>query len=143
MNDSILEQKLHVFNNYLRFENKASNALLEFNTVDITNELQFLKWLVKYEALHYDLILLHPDTVSNEEMSTGIIKLSEDVNFHFKTALLQNCIGVEYVFDTYYYEKLNKYNTTPKERLEKQTPFDDDIHDTLSLKYHLEKRGVN
>ncbi len=143
MDKAFLRQKLDDFNNFLELEEKASNALNEFSSVHTPNELQLIKWLVKYEYLHNQLILMHPDTVSEEAMKTGIIKLSgEDSNFHFKTALLQNCIDVEDIFDTYYYEKLNKYNTTPEDVLENQSPFDDEYQKTSSLKYHLEKRGI-
>lgn len=138
----IFSQKLQDFNNFLNLEKHALNALVEFGAVEKSNELQFFKWLVKYEELHFDLILLHPDTVSEEAIKTGVIKLSDDSKFHFKTYILKNCIDLEEIFDTCYYEKLNKYDTTPEDHLEKQTPFDENYQQTSSLKYHLGKQNI-
>jgi len=123
-------------------EDKALNALQQFKTLNINNELELLKWLVNHENLQYQLILLHPNIVPEEALITGKIKLYNDFNIYFKKELLQNCINLEAIFDNYYYDKLNKYDTTPPEQSANQTPFDDDFEDTSSLKYHLEKRGI-
>lgn len=123
-------------------EEEASIALKEFSLVNLEEEIQILKWLVKFEYLHYKLILLHPNIVSEESLQSGKIILYKDFTVYFKTKILKNCIDLQELFDKYYYEKLNKYSTRTQEEQENQTPFDVDYEKTSSLKYHLEKRGV-
>jgi len=123
-------------------EEEAAIALEEFKSVNLEEEIQLLKWLVKYEYLYYKLILLHPNIVSEESLKSGKIILYKDFNVYFKTEILQNCIDLQELIDNYYYEKLNKYNTLSNEDQEKEIPFDDAYEKTSSLKYHLEKRGI-
>ena len=75
-------------------------------------------------------------------MKSGKIILYKDFTIYFKTEMLKNCISLEELFDKYYYEKLNKYNTLSKEEQDNQIPFDDDYEKTSSLKYHLQIRGI-
>ncbi|OYX83789.1 MAG: hypothetical protein B7Y83_10325 [Flavobacteriales bacterium 32-34-25] len=127
---------------FIIIEEEASFALEEFSSVNLNEEIQLLKWLVKFEHLQYNLILLHPNIVSEESINSGIINLHQDFKIYFKTEILKNCIGLEELFDKYYYEKLNKYNTLSKEEQENQIPFDDDYEKNSSLKYHLQIRGI-
>ena len=127
---------------FIMIEDEALIALKEFSLVNLEEEIQILKWLVKFEYFHYNLILLRPDTVSEESLQSGKIILYKDFTVYFKTEILINCINLEELFDKHYYEKLNKYNTLSQEEQEKQMPFDDDYQNTSSLKYHLEKRGI-
>lgn len=127
---------------FLLIEEEASIALQEFASVNVDDEITVLRWLVKFEHLHYKLILLHPNIVSEESMKSGKIILYKDFTIYFKTEMLKNCISLEELFDKYYYEKLNKYNTLSQEEQENQIPFDDNYENTSSLKYHLEKRGI-
>ena len=129
-------------NEFLKLEEDASIALIEFKKVNLKQEIQILNWLVKYEYLYYELILLHPNIISKNAISTGREKLSGGVNTYFNIEILRNCIDLESILDKYYYEMLNKYTTLTAEENEKQTPFDDDFDDMNSLKYHLEKRGI-
>jgi len=128
---------------FLLLNDTASVALQEFKLVDLTDEIQLLRWLVKYENLHDDFIFLHPDIVPEEALKSRRVNLYDDFNIYFKTDLLQNCIDVEVCFDRYYYEKLNKYKTYSKEEEENKTPFDDDSNDFTSLKHQLEQRGIS
>lgn len=127
---------------FIKIEEEASFALEEFNSVNLNEEIQLLKWMVKFEHLQYDLILLHPNVVSEGSINSGTINLHQDFNIYFKTEILKNCIGLEELFDKYYYEKLNKYNTLSKEDQEKEIPFDEDYEKTSSLKNHLKIRGL-
>ena len=127
---------------FILLEDEASIALKEFSLVNLEEEIQILKWFVKFEYLHYNLILLHPDTVSEESLQSGKIVLYKDFAVYFKTEILINCINLEELFEKHYYEKLNKYNTLSQEEQEKQMPFDNNYENTSSLKYHLEKRGI-
>jgi hypothetical protein len=127
---------------FLLIEKEASIALQEFASVNVEDEMTVLRWLVKFEHFHYKLILLHPNVVSEGSINSGRTNLHQDFNIYFKTEILKNCIGLEEVFDKYYYEKLNKYNTLSKEEQDNQIPFDDDYEKTSSLKYHLEIRGL-
>ena len=127
---------------FIKIEEEASFALEEFSSVNLNEEIQLLKWLVKFEHIQYNLILLHPNIVSEGSINSGIINLHPDFNIYFKTEILKNCISLEELFDKYYYEKLNKYNTLSKEEQDNQIPFDDDYEKTSSLKYHLQIRGI-
>ena len=123
-------------------EEEAAFCLEEFKSVNLEEEIQILKWLVKFEYLYYKLILLHPNIVSEESLVSGKIKLYKDFNVYFQIEILKNCISLQELFDKYYYEKLNKYNTQSQEEQENQIPFDDDYEKMSSLKYHLEIRGI-
>jgi hypothetical protein len=127
---------------FLIIENEAKIAIDEFKYINLDNEIDLLKWLVKYEHLYYELILLCANIVTEESLQTGNSLLHQDYTVYFKTNILQNCIDLQELIDKYYYEKLNKYNTLSQEEQENQIPFDDDYEHTSSLKYHLEKRGI-
>lgn len=127
---------------FLIIENEAKIAIDEFKYINLDNEIDLLKWLVKYEHLYYELILLCANIVTEESLQTGNSLLHKDYTVYFKTNILQNCIDLQELIDNHYNEKLNKYNTLTQEEQENQIPFDDDYENTSSLKYHLEKRGI-
>lgn len=127
---------------FLMIENEAKIAIDEFKYINLDNEIDLLKWLVKYEHLYYELILLCANIVTEESLQTGNSLLHKDYTVYFKTNILQNCIDLQELLEKHYYEKLNKYNTLSQEEKENQMPFDDDYEDASSLKYHLEKRGI-
>jgi hypothetical protein len=117
-------------------------AIDEFKSINLNNEIDLLKWLVKFEHLYYELILLHANIVTEESLQTGNSVLHKDYTAYFKIDILRNCIDLQELIDKHYYDKLNKYNTLSKEEQENQMPFDDDYENISSLKYHLEKRGI-
>lgn len=127
---------------FLIIENEAKIAIDEFKYINLDNEIDLLKWLVKYEHLYYELILLCANIVTEESLQTGNSLLHQDYTVYFKTNILQNCIDLQELIDKHYYEKLNKYNTLSQEEQENQIPFDDDYDKTSSLKYHLQIRGI-
>lgn len=117
-------------------------AIDEFKSINLDCEIDLLKWLVKYEHLYYELILLCGNIINEESIERGNSLLHQDYTVYFKTKILQNRIDLQELMDKYYYKKLNKYNTLSKEEQENQIPYDNNYEDTLSLKYHLEKRGI-
>ena len=127
---------------FLMIENEAKIAIDEFKYINLDNEIDLLKWLVKYEHLYYELILLCANIVTEESLQTGNCVLHKDHTVYFKTNILQNCIDLQELLEKHYYEKLNKYNTLSQEEQENQMPFDDDYEKTSSLKYHLQIRGI-
>ena len=127
---------------FLIIENEAKIAINEFKYINLDNEIDLLKWLVKYEHLYYELILLCANIVTEESLQTGNCVLHKDHTVYFKTNILQNCIDLQELLEKHYYEKLNKYNTLSQEEQENQMPFDDDYEDASSLKYHLQIRGI-
>ena len=127
---------------FLIIENEAKIAIDEFKYINLDNEIDLLKWLVKYEHLYYELILLCANIVTEESLQTGNCVLHKDHTVYFKTNILQNCIDLQELLEKHYYEKLNKYNTLSQEEQENQMPFDDDYEDASSLKYHLQIRGI-
>ena len=127
---------------FLMIENEAKIAIDEFKYINLDNEIDLLKWLVKYEHLYYELILLCANIVTEESLQTGNSLLHKDYTVYFKTNILQNCIDLQELLEKHYYEKLNKYNTLSQEEQENQIPFDDDYEKTSSLKYHLQIRGI-
>jgi len=132
---------LSKINDFFNLEEACFNALQVYLNNDMTIEIQFLKWLVEYEALHYNLILLHPNIISETELKSGEINLFYDLNRYFIKDTLKCCISVEKIYDTFYYDKLNKYkieNNNTKD----VSPFDDEFDDYISLGYHLEKRNL-
>jgi hypothetical protein len=137
-----LYSRIYEIYKFLEIENEAKIGVNEFKSIDVNNEVDLLKWLVKYEHLYYELLLLCANIVTEESLQTGNSILHKDYNIYFKTDILKNCIELEELIDKHYNEKLNKYNTLTKEEQENKMPFDDDYEDTSSLKYHLEKRGI-
>ena len=135
-------QHINEIYQFLIIEEEASFALEEFKSVNLNEEIQLLKWLVKYEHLYYELILLCANIVTEESLQTGNSLLHKDYTVYFKTNILQNCIDLQELIDKHYYEKLNKYNTLSQEEQENQIPFDDDYEKASSLKYHLQIRGI-
>lgn len=127
---------------FLIIENEAKKAIDEFKFINLDNEIDLLKWLVKYEHFYYELILLCANIITEESLQTGNSILHQDYTVYFKTNILQNCIDLQGLIDKHYNEKLNKYNTLSQEEQENQIPFDDNYQDISSLKYHLEKRGI-
>jgi hypothetical protein len=137
-----LYSRIYEIYKFLEIENEAKIGVDEFKSIDINNEIDLLKWLVKYEHLYYELLLLCANIVTEESLQTGNSILHKDYNIYFKTDILKNCIDLEELIDKYYNEKLNKYNTLSPEEQENQMPFDDDYERTSSLKYHLQIRGI-
>jgi len=127
---------------FLIIENEANIAIDEYKFINLNNEIDLLNWLVKYEHLYYELLLLCANIVTEESLQTGNSILHKDYNIYFKTDILKNCIELEELIDKHYNEKLNKYNTLSQAEQENQIPFDDNYENTSSLKYHLEKRGI-
>jgi hypothetical protein len=127
---------------FLIIEKDAQIAIVEFKSIDLNNEIDLLKWLVKYEHLYYKLIVLHTTIVTEESLQTGNSVLHKDFTAYFKTDILKNCIDLQELLDKHYYEKLNKYNTQSQEEQQNQIPFNDDFEKNSSLKYHLQIRGI-
>ena len=127
---------------FIILEEEAAQALNEYKKVDLNQEIQLLKWLVKYEQFHYDLILLHPDSISENGINTGVEKLHKELDTYYSIEIIKNCIDLENILDKHYYTMLNKYTTETDEEKEDQSPFDDNYDEMESLKYHLEKRGI-
>ena len=137
-----LYSRIYEIYKFLEIENEAEIGVTEFKSINLNNEIDLLKWLVKYEHLYYELLLLCANIVTEESLQTGNSILHKDYNIYFKTDILKNCIDLEELIDKHYNEKLNKYNTLSQEEQENQIPFDDNYENTSSLKYHLEKRGI-
>ncbi|OYX85423.1 MAG: hypothetical protein B7Y83_04825 [Flavobacteriales bacterium 32-34-25] len=127
---------------FLIIENEAKIAIDEFKSINLDREIDLLKWLVKYEHLYNELILLYGNIVSEESLQTGNCVLHKDHTVYFKIDILRNCIDLQELLEKHYYEKLNKYNTLSPEEQENKIPFDDDYERTSSLKYHLQVRGI-
>lgn len=128
-------------NNFFILEEACFNALQIYHNYDMSIEIQLLKWLVDYEDLHKKLMLLHPNIVNEKELKSGKINLFNNLNRYIKLDYLKCCIEVENIFDTLYYDKLNKYLIDKKDMAE-VSPFDNEFDDYISLGYHLEKRNL-
>lgn len=124
---------------FLNLEEEATKAINEFKKVDIDDEPQLLKWLVKYEHFHYDLILLRHDSISEFALVNGKEKISKELNIYFNIEILRKCIDLENIIDKYYYAMIDKYNTETFEQNEIQI---DNCDKRYSLRNHLEKRGI-
>lgn len=149
---SILYKNLHAFSNcyffvrnlceYLEYENVAEIALEEYNDMSIQNEVLLLTWLVKYEELFGNLILLAVNTVSEKAIEIGKEKIHRDINVFFSVDLVKYCLSFYSKFNDLYYQKLDEYSTLTKEEKESDSYFNDNYSENSSLKYHLQKRGI-
>lgn len=127
---------------YLNFEEEAAKAITEFHKLNQIEEKEILHWLLNYEHFYYDLILLHPHIISENDISNGRAKLCKKLDTYFNIEILKNCIELQNILDKEYNTMLNKYSTLTEEEKEKQSPFDDNYDEMCSLKYHLKKSGI-
>jgi len=126
---------------FLQSDNSAKDAIIEFDDLDKTNEIQFLKWLTKYEETSDKLVLFLYDDIDFEEPEkTTFFKVKE---LKISTSDFKNIARFKFIFDEPYFNFLDKYNTISKEELARlisqQAVLPDNIN---SLAYHLEKRGI-
>ena len=135
-------KKVKKIHDFLNLEVEAAQALSDFKKIELNNEIELLKWLVKYEHFHYHLISLHPNIISEDGIKNGREKLSDELVTCFNINILQNCIDLDNILDKYYYDMLNKYTTQTEVEVSTQTPFEDNYNEVASLKYHLAKRGI-
>ncbi|WP_181182492.1 hypothetical protein [Sphingobacterium lumbrici] len=127
--------------NYLENDNSAKNALHEFEEIDIHNEEDLLKWLVKYEKTADNLVLfleIHGDI--------NPYKLEESSYFEIEFLKIdvtdfKNIIRFKILVDEYYWEMLDRYKTYDNNE-ESSNQRDLEItENSTSLSYHLNKRG--
>ena len=126
---------------FLQSDNSAKDAIIEFDELDKTNEIQFLKWLTKYEETSNKLILfLYDDIDFKEPEKTTFFQVKE---LKISTSDFKNIAHFKFIFDEPYFNFLDKFNTISKEELARlisqQAVLPDNIN---SLAYHLEKRGI-
>lgn len=128
----------------VEWEDQVVNALLEFDLLEIENELDLLKWLVKHEKIGLDTLMFVNLLFRCEMNKYGYYPLKYDSNL----LVDKKEFGVFYTFhkahnDTYF-EMIKKYKTdvpiSISYKSEVNLVDNDGKPDTLS--YHLKIRGI-
>ncbi len=106
------------------------------------NEDLLLEWLVKYEELSQNNLcgLTSLYFCEEEEIKIGFIKLYNTDNLLISVADFAEQLKFKSLFDSYYFNMVEKYTTIPESEQDNLIPGSEDSIHQYSLKYHLEKR---
>lgn len=108
-----LYYKINELNIFLQSSDSAKEAIKEFQTIDKNNEIQLLKWLVKYEKtgnnnltlfLYEDIDFEYPE--KSEYFEVADLKIN--------TSDFKYIAKFKFLFDEYYWNMLDKYTTFKK-----------------------------
>ncbi len=126
---------------FLQSDNSAKDAIIEFEELDKTNEIQFLKWLTKYEETSDKLVLFLNDDIDFEEPEKTTFFTVKELKI--STSDFKNIARFKFLYDEPYWDFFKKYTTISNEELTRLISQKADIPGNInSLSYHLEKRGI-
>ena len=113
---------------------------MDYELMDETNEKELLNWLVQYETLGDSLISFPHYHYSNDEIEYKPIRLSPNDPFVFDHSDYLNLFEFKIRFHKTYFQKIEQYDTIECEDAHLFPPAN--YKQVLSLKYHLERRGL-
>lgn len=132
---------LEELTDYLENDIPAKNALHEFESINLNNDEDLLKWLVRHEKtadnlvlfleIHGDIDPSRIDTYSYFEVEFLKIKVND----------FKNIIRFKILFDEYYWDMLHKYKSHDETESEDYLNTPEKTEISTSLSYHLNKRG--
>lgn len=136
-----LYYEINELKDFLKSNKSAKKAIKEYNTLDIHNELELLKWLVKYEKIGENLILFLYEDIDFEKPEEK--EYFELKNLKIKTSDFKHIAKFKFLFDNQYWDKLKKYTTFTEEDKIRFSNERDERSDYITiLSYHLNKRGI-
>ncbi|CAM3774564.1 hypothetical protein FLGE108171_14585 [Flavobacterium gelidilacus] len=127
---------------YLKCEEEAATSIQEYNNLDLSNEINLLHWLIKYENLYHNLILLPGETITEKGLEASKEKLHKNLNVYFDTNIFKNALYFIDLFFDKHSVKFKKYNTLTAQEWDDLVPFSDEYQKLSGLEYHLKKRGI-
>jgi hypothetical protein len=143
----------HIFNKYYdriksicdlaELETEAKKAVTEYYNLHSNDELEILKWLIKYELLNDDIGYSNYTLNDDEVLSSAKRKLHPDSNISFQLSFLEYYMKFHDIFSSMYSSMLDKYSTlTEEEKKNTHLLSNDQIDLAYNLSHHLKKRGM-
>ena len=130
---------------YVQYKEACEEAL-KFYDKTVRNketENRMVHWLVKYEKLGNEVLeSFIVDYFKNEELvASGFVPLQKDYNLLIDVRDFESQLAFKKLFDSYYPDKLKKYNTLSDEERTQLMNEDDGWIKIDSLRYHLERNS--
>jgi hypothetical protein len=134
---------LKSFLKYTVFEQESLKASEDYLNLNIENENEILAWLVKYETLGDNLILLLIDYFDESCQALRSFKFeTEGCNLNVDINDIKSTFFFKLKFDEHYWAMLEKYTTLPNEQWHTLEEGTEASEKRTSLTYHLNKRGM-
>src|SRR5690554_4081359 len=92
---------------YLPKHKDAKKAVEEFNELNLANEFDLLRWLIKYEEIQSGISFFIDFYLENDETDFFVIH-----NVKLKTADFEYIIKLHHLSTRHYYDMLEKYTTS-------------------------------
>jgi hypothetical protein len=127
----------------LKLDVFVKEALKEFQTIEMNNELKLLKCLVKYEKTVDNLvtILFLFEEIDLDNLAVNAYFKVDGLKI--KTLDFKYLAKFRYLFDDHYWNMLERYTTFTKEEITRHMNENDEMSKYIySMSYHLEKRGI-
>lgn len=125
---------------YIEFDIPASNALADYQRLDVSDETILLKWLVENEEL-YDNVAKITSSIDNDgRLKLNYSKLLVEqkvIDGNYKSMTL-----FEIVYEEHYWSMLDKYQVLDNEVPEEMSTDSEEYKKYCSLKHNLQKRGI-
>ena len=114
------------------------NNICKDDTIALTN------WLMSFERLGTSKLrgLTKSYFNNEEEFETGYVKLHKNYNILINVKDFDAQITFINLFNSYYWNILNKHNTLSDEEINRIINEDDGLYKIDSLKFHLERSGL-
>lgn len=139
-----LYTNIETLSTILKSYKPAREAVREFETVDVNNDKQLLKWLVKYEVERDNLSRL--DYVGIDPEFPDKIEQLEYLDYKELMISAKDFVNVtklKHLFDKYYWKMLDKYDTYTNEEINNLSMGEENEHTISSLTFHVNRAGIN
>lgn len=138
-----LFSRIEELKHYLKSDVVAKEALKEFQTIEKKNEVELLKWLVKYEKTGDDLVMLlflfEKSDIENLD-SNAYFKVDD---LKIKTLDFKCLAKFRFLFEDYYWTMLDKYTTFTEEEVLCHMNENNEMSKYInSLSYHIDRRRI-
>lgn len=128
----------------LEWEDQVVNALLEFDLLEIENELDLLKWLVKHEKIGLDTLMFVNLLFGCEMTKSGYYPLKYDTNLLIDKNEFEVFSTFHSAHNDTYFEMIKKYKSdaTNNTAYRSEVNLVDNDGKPDALSYHLKNRGL-
>jgi hypothetical protein len=135
---------LKEYADYLKYEIGAKTALEEFGKINLMNESELLRWLVRYEDLGGKLIHVGIRIFNMEGGNVlGIYeRVFKDYDIFIAVSDYMNLINFSICFNKYHMNMWKKYLIVSDEEFCESESTREEIEQHYSLKYNLMERGM-
>jgi hypothetical protein len=137
-----LYDNLNYLNDFFKFEDIAKEALLDFKNLSLDEEIDLLRWLVKYEECGQNLNLFLYEDIDLEYPENKDYFIIENITI--STSDIHHLAKFKFIFDKYYNSMLDIYTTFSEEEIAKHINENTELSDMIfMLSFHLKRRGIN